>query len=405
MSSTDTIPVNGLSKALSPAKLAGLNLRNRVIKSATFEGHTPNGELSDGLIKFHRDIAAGGTALSTVAYCGVSDDSLTFPDQMHMHDELKPRLKLLADGVHQHGGAISGQLAHCGGFTKHRTKESVFPLGPSWRINSYGLFSGIPFGAAMNEKQMTNIVNQYAQSASLLKESGFDAVEIHMGHGYLLSQFLTPSINKRSDKYGGSITNRMRFPLRILEAIRKEVGHDFPLLAKLNLSDGFKAGLQLPDSIEAAKMLQSSGLDNIVMSGGFTAQTPMYLFRGKSPLKGMIAAETNPLMRMSLKMVGKKLFREYKFEELYFLEKALKMRDAVDMPLTYLGGVSSGAAIDKAISSGFDFVAMARALVEDPQFVNRLGQTDALVSDCTHCNGCVATMTHPNGVHCTEKLN
>lgn len=393
-----------LDKALAPVQLAGLTLKNRIIKSATFEGHTPKGEVTDGLIKFHTDIARGGTGLTTVAYCGVSDDSRTFADQMVMSESLLPRLRQLADAVHQHGGKVSGQLAHCGGFTRTRPKESFHPLGPSWRLNHYGLFSGIPFGAPMNERQMQILVNHYANSARLLKEAGFDALEIHMGHGYLLSQFISPAINKRTDNYGGSLNNRMRLPLRLLDAIRNAVGDDFPLLAKLNLSDGFRGGLQLPESIEAAKLLEQNGLNAIVMSGGFTAQTPMYLFRGKSPVKGMIAAEKNPLMKASLKFFGKRLFREFEYKELYFLDKALEMRDAVDMPLAYLGGVSSAEGIAKAMACGFDFVAMARALVKDPQFIANLHNNKTLSSDCTHCNGCVATMTAPGGVHCTLSL-
>lgn len=394
------IKIPELTKALTPTKLAGLSLRNRVIKTATFEGMCPAGVPTQDLIDHHTAIAAGGAALTTVAYCGVSPDSRTFGDQMYMHQGIFDGLQKLASSVHDQGGAVSGQLSHCGFFSRNKPRDSRRPLGPSPVLNQYGLFSGIPFGGAMGIKDMDKVVKEYADAARFLKRVGFDALEIHMGHGYLLSQFISPATNKRTDDYGGSLHNRMRLPLRILESVRQAVGDDFPLLAKLNLRDGFRGGLEINESVECAKLLEAAGLNAIVMSGGFTSRTPMYLFRGQSPLQQMIPLEPNPLLRTAMKWFGGRLFRNYPFEELYFLEQAKQMLDAVSIPLVYLGGVSSAGAIERAMSSGFDFVAMGRALIKDPQMINQLKTEQHYSSDCNHCNGCVASMALPGGIRC-----
>lgn len=388
-------------KLFSPTSLAGLTLRNRVIKTATFEGRTPNGVPGDELVEFHRQVAAGGTALTTVAYCGVSPDSRTFPDQMHMHDGIFSQLKRLTDTVHAAGGAVSGQMAHCGFFSRMPSTRYPRPLGPSFVLNAYGFMNGIPFGGAMNAKELDEVVADYASAAAFMKRAGFDAAEIHMGHGYLLSQFISPATNRRTDDYGGSLRNRMRLPLRILESVRKAVGDDFPLLAKINLSDGFKGGLGLDEAVEVARMLEQGGINCIVMSGGFTSRSPMYLFRGGNPLQDMIAAEKSLFMKVGLKMFGSKIFREMPYEEMYFLDKARRVRDAVQVPLAYLGGVSSLESMEKAMAEGFDFVTMGRALLNDPDMINRL-QKDAehYRNRCNHCNLCVPMMDRPGGIRC-----
>ncbi|GAA4883822.1 NADH:flavin oxidoreductase [Ferrimonas pelagia] len=391
------------ANVFAPVQLAGASLRNRVIKTATFEGMTPKGIPSDALIEHHRGIAAGGAALTTVAYCGVSPDGLTFEDQMWMHEGIFDRLKQLADAVHAEGGKISGQLSHCGFFSRNKPKNIPRPRGPSVTFNHYGAFSGLPIGGAMSHADIEKTLGEYHDAAALLKRAGFDAVEIHMGHGYLLSQFISPYSNKRTDEYGGSLENRMRLPLQVLASVRKAVGEDFPILSKLNLADGFRGGIKIEDSIQCAKLLETAGINAIVMSGGFTARTPMYLFRGGSPLKQMIQTEKNPVMAFMMKIGGPKLFRPSKFEELYFLDKAKQMREAVSVPLVYLGGVSSRDSMVRAMDEGFDFVAMGRALIRDPEMINKASADGASYpNQCDHCNLCVPSMALPGGVRCVS---
>ncbi|MGH8354773.1 MAG: NADH:flavin oxidoreductase [Pseudomonas sp.] len=389
-----------LDKLFGPARLAGLSLRNRVFKTATFEGMCPGGVPGDALIAHHARLARGGVGLTTVAYCGVSPDGLTFPDQMWMHDGIFPQLQRLTAAVHAEGGAVSAQLAHCGGFSRNKPRTIPRPKGPSAGINQYGLFSGIPFTGAMTAQDIAKTLDEYAQAAAFVKRAGFDAIEIHMGHGYLLSQFISPASNKRRDAYGGALENRMRLPLEVLAAVRAAVGEDFPVLAKLNLSDGFAGGLSLEESCRAAQLLERAGLNAIVMSGGSVSRSPMYLFRGDSPLAAMVRLEKNPLQRAAMKLFGGALFPAMPYEELYFLEQARQMRQATRLPLVYLGGVSSAASMGRLMREGFDFIAMGRALLNDPGLLERVRGEQTHRSACTHCNLCVASMALPGGVRC-----
>jgi 2,4-dienoyl-CoA reductase-like NADH-dependent reductase (Old Yellow Enzyme family) len=389
-----------IARAFEPTRLAGLTLRNRFVKTATFEGRTPAGVPGSALAQFHREVAAGGTALTTVAYCGVSPDARTFDDQMHVHAAILPALRALADGVHAEGGLVSGQLAHCGGFSRAKPVLQRRPLGPSAGINEYGLLAGVPFKGAMTPTDMARTAADYARTASALRGAGFDAFEIHMGHGYLLSQFISPLSNRRTDAYGGSLENRMRFPLQVLAAVREAVGDEVPLLAKLNLSDGLDGGLDTDGAVQCARLLEAAGIDAIVMSGGLVTRTPMYLFRGASPLPGLIATERNPLMRLGMKASGKSAFPSMPFEPLYFREQALRVREAVRVPLAYLGGVTSGADVEQLMADGFDLVCLGRALLNDPAMSERLRSDPGWRSPCTHCNECLPTMSTPAGTHC-----
>ena len=389
-----------LARAFEPVRLAGLTLPNRFVKTATFEGHTPRGQPGAELARFHREVAAGGTALTTVAYCGVSPDSRTFHDQMHVHEAVLPALKALADGVHAEGGLVSGQLSHCGGFSRAKPVNQRRPLGPVGGINEYGLLAGVPLKGAMTPADMARTAADYGRAARALRSVGFDALEIHMGHGYLLSQFISPAVNRRRDEYGGSLENRMRFPLQVLAAVRDAVGSEVPLLAKINLADGIEGGLATDEAVRVAQLLEAAGIDAIVMSGGLVTRTPMYLFRGTSPLPGLIATEKNPLMRLAMKATGKASFPDLPFEPLYFREQALRVREAVRVPLAYLGGVTSADDVEQLMRDGFDLVCIGRALLYDPRMVERLRDEPGYRSPCNHCNECVPTMNTPAGTHC-----
>ncbi|WP_435605775.1 NADH:flavin oxidoreductase [Pseudomonas knackmussii] len=398
-------PSAALDKVFGPARLAGLQLRNRVIKTATFEGMCPGGMPGADLAEHHARMARGGVGLTTVAYCGVSPDGLTFADQMWMHEGVFAQLRHLTAAVHREGGAVSAQLAHCGFFSRTKPLNIPRPRGPSACINQYGLFSGVPFSGAMGAADIRKTLDEYRAAAAFVKRVGFDAIEIHMGHGYLLSQFISPATNRRSDAYGGLLEKRMRLPLEVLAAVREAVGDDFPILAKLNLSDGFKGGLEIEESCRAAQLLAAGGLNALVMSGGFTNRAPMYLFRGESPLAQMIPLERNPLQRTAMKWFGGSMFASMPYEELYFLEQARRMRQATDMPLVYLGGVSSRDSLAQALQEGFDFVAMGRALLRDPDLVRNLqAQGEHYENGCTHCNQCVASIARPGGIRCALNI-
>ncbi|QIH35967.1 NADH:flavin oxidoreductase [Sphingobacterium sp. DR205] len=239
-----------LKKLLSPVMLNGLALPNRLIKAATFESMLDNNfNISQKCIDFHETFAKGGVGMTTLAYCSPEPDGRMQGHYMYIREEIKPQLEKLANTVHKYGTKLSGQIAHCGGFSRNTNLQRRRPIAPSKILN----MSGIPYGmfltGKMDEKLMQEVIDGFARTAGIMKAAGFDAVEIHFGHGYLLSQFISPITNKRKDSYGGSIGNRMRFPLRVLEAVRKTVGNEFPILAKITMYDDVKGGISLNDGI------------------------------------------------------------------------------------------------------------------------------------------------------------
>jgi 2,4-dienoyl-CoA reductase-like NADH-dependent reductase (Old Yellow Enzyme family) len=318
---------------------------------------------------------------------------------MYMRQAVVPGLKVLTDAVHRYGGAASIQLTHCGFFTNNRQVSGKRPVAPSRIINNYGLLSGIFYSRPMTTYDLRLTTDDFARSARLAIEAGFDAVEIHIGHGYLLSQFLSPRFNRRKDEYGGSLENRMRFPLEVIESVRKSVGEDFPILCKINLSDGFSGGLEIGEAIEVARKLEQVGADALVLSGGFTSKTPFYLLRGDVPLGEMIKAEKRLAHKMAFAVFGRFIIGKYRFSENFFLQTALEIRKAVRMPLVYLGGVISAKGVEEIMNAGFDLVAVGRALIHDPDFVKKISENDQHVSLCNHCNVCVAEMDR-GGVRC-----
>jgi 2,4-dienoyl-CoA reductase-like NADH-dependent reductase (Old Yellow Enzyme family) len=338
--------------------------------------------------------------MTTVAYCAVSKDGRTFEQQMYMRDEVAPKLKEIVAAVHQAGAAVSLQLGHCGFFSRNKEVTGGRSFGPSFGFNAYGLFVGMPFARSMTEADIERTVGDFADAAAKAADIGFDAVELHLGHGYLLSQFISPATNRRGDKYGGSLQNRLRFPVEVVRKVRSRLPEGFPVLCKMNLRDGFRGGLEIEESVEVARALEKEGVDALVLSGGFTSKSAFYLFRGEVPLKEMIEVEHNKLQRWALRLFGKSVMSCDPFTELYFLEDAKKIRAAVKMPLCLIGGVFSVDGVQTAMSEGFDFVVMARGLVADPDFVNRAQRGELTRTRCNACNKCVAEMDRPGGVRC-----
>jgi 2,4-dienoyl-CoA reductase-like NADH-dependent reductase (Old Yellow Enzyme family) len=388
-----------LAKALSPASLGRLRLRNRIVKTATYEGMTPHGAPSPALVRHHVELARGGVGLTTVAYCAVSPNGRTFGEQMWMREEIVAPLADLVAAVHAEGAAVSLQLGHCGYFSRNRELPGRRSLGPSRLVNEYGLLAGVPLSRAMTESDLAATAAEFASAAARAVRAGFDAVEIHFGHGYLLSQFLSPATNRRRDRYGGSLENRLRFPMEVLAAVRAAVGEGFPVIVKTNLRDGFRGGLEVEEAVAVCRALEAAGVAAIELTGGFTSRTPFYLFRGRAPLRQMIEVETSRLQRLVLRVFGRSVIRDYPFEELFFLPLARRIREAVRVPLILLGGCLSTENLETAMGEGFDFVAMGRALIADPDLVRRMAEGSAERSRCNSCNQCVAEMDR-DGVRC-----
>ncbi|MCH9687967.1 MAG: NADH:flavin oxidoreductase [Deltaproteobacteria bacterium] len=383
----------------SPGRLGPLTLRNRFIKAATFEGMTPGGRPSAALVEHHRRIACGGVAMTTVAYAAVHPDGRTFPDQLCLTADNVEPLSAVTSAVHDAGAKAAVQLAHCGFFTKLRPREGGRPRGPSRAFNKYGVAAGLPFARAMRVPEIEAVIEQFAEAAVQAQRAGFDAVELHLGHGYLLSQFLSPSTNRRRDRFGGSLEGRLRLPLAVVKAVRERVGGRLAVTAKLNTSDGFAGGLTEAEGIEVAAAVDAAGIDGLTTSGGSTSENPLFLLRGKRPLAAMVAVERSRLQRMALRVLGPAVLRALPFEETFFREAGRVMVGRVGCPVILLGGVVSLANAKQAMTDGFGFVQLGRALLADPDLVRRFEDGTAERTRCTACNECIATMDD-GGVRC-----
>lgn len=391
-----------LEKCFAPARLNGLPLRNRFIKAGTFEGMTTGGLPSPALQQFHSRIAAGGTAMTTLGYCAVEADGRLNENMMFMHEGIREPLAELINAVHALDCKVSGQMGHGGGFSKNRELQRKRPLGPSFGINMLGIAQGMFFCDAMSEADIRALVQHYHAAALFMKSVGFDALEIHFGHGYGLCQFISPKTNRRTDQYGGSLENRMRVPLLVLDAVRKAVGEHFPVIGKISLTEGVRGGLDYDDAVKISAMLDKGGIDGIITSGGTSTMNPMIMFRGGNILRPLLKAERNPLMKAMLLLAGPVMFKQYPYEELYFLEQARRIRDAVQCNLIYVGGASTNASFERLMREGFDFIQLGRTLLSDPDLPRQASHQPDYQSRCLHCNECVATIEHPQGIHCTR---
>lgn len=372
---------------LTPAKLGPITLRNRVIKAATFEGVTPDALVTDELIDYHRRPAAGGVGMTTVAYCAVAPEGRTERRQIWMRPEAVPGLRRLTDAVHAEGAAVSAQLGHAGPVADARS-NGLPSLGPGRLFNPLSMRMTRP----ATPDDIARITRAHAEAARIAVESGFDAVEIHLGHSYFASSFLSPKINKRRDAYGGSLTNRAKVARGVARAVRDEVGGRIAVTAKLNMDDGVPGGIWLDESIQTAKWLEEDGsVDALELTAGSSLLNPMYLFRGDAPVRDFAEAFPQP-QQLGIRLLGKKFLIAYPYHEAFLLESARQFRAALDLPLILLGGITGRDTMDRAMAEGFEFVAMARALLREPDLINRLAADRDTTSLCIHCNRCMPTI-------------
>ncbi|MEU4425029.1 NADH:flavin oxidoreductase [Actinoplanes sp. NPDC024001] len=378
---------------LAPATLGPVSLRNRVIKSATFEGATPDGLVTPRLIEYHTAVGRGGAGMTTVAFLAVSPEGRIQRGQIHWQPAALPGLRRLTEAVHGTGARISAQIGHAGPLANSRSTGSP-SLAPSRRFNPLSL----SFDRTASRADLQRVVDAHARAAIAARDVGFDAVEVHLGHTYLAGAFLSPKLNRRRDEFGGSPARRADFPRRILAAVKRAVGDDVAVLAKLNMADGVRGGFWLDESIPFARTLQADGhLDALELTGGSSLLNPMYLFRGDVPLRAMAGA-LPPWVRPGIRLFGRRFFRHYPYEPLYFRDHALRFRRELSMPLILLGGVTDLDGMRTAMRDGFDYVAMARALLREPDLINRLRRDPAARSLCTHGNLCAASIF--TGTHC-----
>jgi 2,4-dienoyl-CoA reductase-like NADH-dependent reductase (Old Yellow Enzyme family) len=386
-----------------PLVLGSLRLRNRIIKTATYEGMVVRGLPSRALLRHHVELAKGGVAMTTVAYCAVSPEGRTFAEQMVMGEATVRPLRVITDAVHAEGALAMLQLGHCGGFSKNEELGLRGPLGPSTGFNAYGALKGMPLTRGMNTDDLERTKGDFVRASRAAFGAGFDAIEVHLGHGYLLSQFLSPHRNKRTDGWGGSLDSRMRFPLEVVRAIRAAVGPERAVFVKMNLDDGVADGLHVDDAVQVARALESEGTTALVLSGGLVSHSALYLLRGERPLAAMVEVEANLLQKLAIAAFGPFLVKKVPFEPMFFLPMARRVRQSVKLPLVYVGGATSLEDLRRAREEGFELVAMGRALIREPDLAVRYAKGEATTSRCVPCNACITEMDRPGGVACAKE--
>ena len=393
--------MNSNHSPFEPITIGPLRLRNRFIKSGANEAMCLDGAPTRALVQHHRELAAGGVGMTTVAYMAVAPEARTLPNQIWIRPEILPDLQVLTSAVHDAGASISAQITHGGSFvTGMKVKGRT--ISASSGFNPAGMLKGNFLQRAMTPADMEQVIGEFVAAAQLARDAGFDAVELHMGHGYLLNQFISPLNNRRRDEFGGSASNRVRFPARVLRAVKEAVGDTTAVLAKINVADGTRRGASVEDGVITARALEAAGADMLVLSGGRNVESTWFMFgsrMNRSELSSVLKQQGEWLTAFMMKAAASSE-PDIQFREMYFLEYSRKIRAAVGLPLAYLGGVKSLANAEQAVAEGFECVVLARALLHDPALVNKFRSGERAESGCDNCNGCVAYIYHPAGTRC-----
>ncbi len=370
-----------------------LELKNRLARSATHEGMADeNGFPTQDLFKLYERLSKGGVGLIITGHSFVSlDGKSPFLGMQGIDsDEHIPKYRELVDHVHQHGAKIAMQIVHCG---RQTTKETIGmePLSPS-PVKDNSLFV---MPREMTEKDIERIIKAFVQACRRVRESGFDAVQFHGAHGFLINQFLCPYTNRRNDRWGGSIENRMRFLREIYYRCRQQVGDDYPILIKINAYDNMKKGLKLKESIVMAKMMAEMGFDGIEVSCGI-GEDGLSTFRGDFPLEVFLEEwemykNKNRLFRFIMKHFGRKIIKPPPLTQAFNRESARAIKAAINIPVFLVGGITDPATMEQIVkSSDADYISLSRALIADPKFPERIKKKSPKSSACIHCNLCAA---------------
>lgn len=372
----------------TPARIGPVELRNRTIRSAAFEGMGKDNNPTPMLHDYHVSVARGGVGMTTLAYAGINRSALSFDTQLWLRPEIVKPLRQITDDVHAQGAKASIQIGHCGNMTHIKTAGGI-PVGASGGFNLYSP----TIVRALRPDEIRQMARDFGTAVSLARDAGFDCVEVHAGHGYLISQFLSPFTNHRRDDFGGTLDNRMRFLRMVMEEVMRAAGQDMGVIVKTNMRDGFKGGLDIDDCLTVAREIESLGAHAIVLSGGFVSKAPMYVMRGRMPIYSMTYYMKQWWLKYGVRMFGSMMIPYEPFRPLYFLDDARVFRRELKLPLVYVGGVTSRRDADRLVDEeGFEFIQMGRALLNDPEFVNHMRDDADCVNGCEHINYCIARM-------------
>lgn len=361
-----------MSRLFKPSAINGMALKNRFVRSATYESMANlDGTAKDTLLDYMVKLVKGGVGLIITGHAHVTLEGQAGPNQMGIYsDALIDNLKQVAQTVHEYGGAVAVQLAHAG--MRGIGKEAFAPLGPSDVIEK-----DIKKVSAMTVDDIKKTVQAFGDAAQRSVISGFDAVEIHAAHGYLLSQFLSPYYNKRDDAYGGKLENRARLLVEVYQEIRQRVGNSYPVMVKINSEDFLEGGFSVSEMITVAGLLEGMGMDAIEMSGG-TFESGKFI-----PSRGGTSKSED--------------------KEVYYRKAAQTFKEKIGIPLILVGGFLTYALAEEVIKSGVaDYVAMSRPLIREPDLIKRWAESDRAKASCISCNRCFLTLRTKEALHCAQ---
>jgi 2,4-dienoyl-CoA reductase-like NADH-dependent reductase (Old Yellow Enzyme family) len=359
-----------MSKLFEKTEINGMVLRNRFVRSATWEGMAgEDGSCTSKVVAIMESLAEGNVGLIITGHAYVLPEGQAGPWQLGIYkDEFIPGLAKMTTAVHDRGGAIALQISHAGFFANPKLIGGT-PAGPS---DAAG-FTKTP-RRAMTAQEIEDVVAAFGQAASRAKNAGFDGIQIHAAHGYLLSQFLSPAFNRRTDVYGGSVEQRVKIIVDVIRAIRRQVGADYPVLIKMNSRDFIEEGLTLEASVRAGAILREEGLDAIELSGGT-----------------LVSGEHNP------SRTG--ILTEEK--EAYFRDAARAFKENIDIPLMLVGGIRSFTVAEDIINSGIaDYISMSRPFIREPNLVGRWASGDRAKATCLSDSKCFLPALSGKGVSC-----
>lgn len=381
------------SELFTPFQLGPITLRNRIIRSAAFENMCRNNRPTQQLQDYHVSVARGGVGMTTVAYCAVDLSGVSFDGQLYVRDEILPDMRKLTDAIHAEGAKASIQLGHCGNMT-HFYSCHCMPVSAS---NGFNLYSPT-IHRRLKRSEIHELVRKFGEAVDFSRKAGFDCVEIHAGHAYLISQFLAKRTNRRMDEYGGSFENRVRFLNEVLDEVMLHAGNDMAVIVKTNMWDDCRGGISIEEGIRVAKEIAKHKVHGIVLSGGTVSASPMTILGGAMPINTL--AHYMPMKSfwwlkaaLHLPGVGHFMIPTKPFHELYFMEKAkIFQQQITDVPLIYVGGVQSGDNCQTIIDEGFPLFQIAHVLIKDPDFVKHVQQNPHYHAGCRRSNYCVGRM-------------
>jgi 2,4-dienoyl-CoA reductase-like NADH-dependent reductase (Old Yellow Enzyme family) len=388
------------TKLFEPQQIKSLHLKNRLVRSATAEVMaTDDGKITDKLTSFYRTLAKGGVGLIITGYAYVQKNGHCGKNQIGIYDDsCIPGLTKLAEAVHKEDGKIALQIAHAGRQTTPALIEGQTPLAPS-DFAADPLFNSVP--RAMTIDEIHETIDAFGEAAGRCKKAGFDAVQLHATHGYLLAQFLSPFTNLRNDEWGGTTEKRLRFVLEVIKKIKTVVGPDYPVMIKISVEEGVPNGITIDEACKVARALAQNGIDAIEMSGGIIADTTFMMCRGDVPIDQL--TDGLPSEMKSQAAAGLLSIRDQvKFEEAYWAKYAVKIKEAIgSVPLMLVGGMKYPQTMDNLVSEKkVDFISMCRALIREPGLPAGMAAGKKSPVRCAYCNRCLAAIGAGHPLKC-----